>query len=82
MSVSLCTLKEGMSYTKQLPATGLSQVQVLDMIKEYQTLSECWSLGTGQRWPRSRKEDLQQKPLSLIKGRLASEVLRTGLCVL
>ncbi|KAG7279818.1 hypothetical protein CRUP_013728 [Coryphaenoides rupestris] len=46
MSVSLCTLKEGMSYTLQLPSTGLSQVQVLDMIKEYQTLNEVqWEKG-------------------------------------
>uniref|UniRef100_A0A8C8JIV6 sphinganine-1-phosphate aldolase n=1 Tax=Oncorhynchus tshawytscha TaxID=74940 RepID=A0A8C8JIV6_ONCTS len=40
MSLSLCTLKEGMSYTKQLPEKGLSQVQVLDRIREYQTLSK------------------------------------------
>uniref|UniRef100_A0A8C7SFR2 sphinganine-1-phosphate aldolase n=1 Tax=Oncorhynchus mykiss TaxID=8022 RepID=A0A8C7SFR2_ONCMY len=40
MSLSLCTLKEGMSYTKQLPEQGLSQVQVLDRIREYQTLSK------------------------------------------
>uniref|UniRef100_A0A673YH19 sphinganine-1-phosphate aldolase n=1 Tax=Salmo trutta TaxID=8032 RepID=A0A673YH19_SALTR len=39
MSLSLCTLKEGMSYTKQLPEQGLTQVQVLDRIREYQTLS-------------------------------------------
>ncbi|XP_059928419.1 sphingosine-1-phosphate lyase 1 isoform X2 [Gadus macrocephalus] len=46
MSVSLCTLKEGMSYTKQLPAAGLSQAQVLDMIKEYQTLNVVqWEKG-------------------------------------
>uniref|UniRef100_A0A8B9M2U7 sphinganine-1-phosphate aldolase n=1 Tax=Astyanax mexicanus TaxID=7994 RepID=A0A8B9M2U7_ASTMX len=30
MSVSVCTLKEGMSYTKLLPAQGLTQKQVLD----------------------------------------------------
>ena len=40
MSASLCTLKEGMSYTKQLPSKGLSQIQVLDKIREYQTLSK------------------------------------------
>ncbi|CAL1578378.1 unnamed protein product [Knipowitschia caucasica] len=46
MSVSLCTLKEGMSYTKQLPSKGLSQNQVLDKIKEYQTLNEVqWEKG-------------------------------------
>ncbi|KAJ3610611.1 hypothetical protein NHX12_022703 [Muraenolepis orangiensis] len=46
MSVSLCTLKEGMSYTKQLPAAGLSQAQVLDLIREYQTLNEVqWEKG-------------------------------------
>ncbi|CAL8257022.1 unnamed protein product [Lota lota] len=46
MSVSLCTLKEGMSYTQQLPSTGLSQVQVLDKIREYQTLNEVqWEKG-------------------------------------
>lgn len=41
MSASLCTLKEGMSYTKQLPPKGLSQSQVLDKIREYETLSKC-----------------------------------------
>lgn len=40
MSTSLCTLKEGMSYTKQLPSKGLSQSQVLDKIREYETLSK------------------------------------------
>ncbi|CAL8299712.1 unnamed protein product [Merluccius merluccius] len=46
MSVSLCTLKEGMSYTHQLPSTGLSQVQVLDLIREYQTLNDVqWEKG-------------------------------------
>ena len=40
MSTSVCTLKEGMSYTKQLPSKGLSQSQVLDKIKEYETLSK------------------------------------------
>uniref|UniRef100_A0A3Q3WFI2 sphinganine-1-phosphate aldolase n=1 Tax=Mola mola TaxID=94237 RepID=A0A3Q3WFI2_MOLML len=46
MSASLCTLKEGMSYTKQLPSKGLSQIRVLDKIKEYQTLNEVkWEKG-------------------------------------
>ncbi|XP_072293255.1 sphingosine-1-phosphate lyase 1 isoform X2 [Eucyclogobius newberryi] len=46
MSVSLCTLKDGMSYTQQLPFKGLSQNQVLDKIKEYQTLNEVqWEKG-------------------------------------
>lgn len=46
MSVNLCTLKEGMSYTKQLPPRGLSQSQVLDRIREYETLSEVqWENG-------------------------------------
>ncbi|KAM3606732.1 uncharacterized protein V6R79_022267 [Siganus canaliculatus] len=46
MSVSLCTLKEGMSYTKQLPSKGLSQSQVLDKIREYETLNEVkWEDG-------------------------------------
>lgn len=40
MSASLCTLKDGMSYTKQLPSKGLSQNQVLEKIKEYKTLSK------------------------------------------
>uniref|UniRef100_A0AAQ5ZIZ4 sphinganine-1-phosphate aldolase n=1 Tax=Amphiprion ocellaris TaxID=80972 RepID=A0AAQ5ZIZ4_AMPOC len=40
MSASLCTLKEGMSYTKELPSKGLSQSQVMDKIKEYETLSK------------------------------------------
>uniref|UniRef100_A0A8C5I4B9 sphinganine-1-phosphate aldolase n=1 Tax=Gouania willdenowi TaxID=441366 RepID=A0A8C5I4B9_GOUWI len=40
MSLSLCTLKEGMSYTKQLPSKGLSQSQVMDRIREYETLSK------------------------------------------
>ncbi|XP_049591728.1 sphingosine-1-phosphate lyase 1 isoform X1 [Syngnathus scovelli] len=46
MSGSLCTLKNGMSYTKKLPSKGLSQSQVLDKISEYQTLNECqWQKG-------------------------------------
>ncbi|XP_067242393.1 sphingosine-1-phosphate lyase 1 [Chanodichthys erythropterus] len=46
MSVSLCTLKEGMSYTKLLPAQGLTQKQLLDKIREYETLSEVdWAKG-------------------------------------
>ncbi|XP_068424644.1 sphingosine-1-phosphate lyase 1 isoform X1 [Clinocottus analis] len=46
MSSSLCTLKEGMSYTKQLPSEGLSQSQVLDKIREYETLNEVqWEKG-------------------------------------
>uniref|UniRef100_A0AAR2JMR3 sphinganine-1-phosphate aldolase n=1 Tax=Pygocentrus nattereri TaxID=42514 RepID=A0AAR2JMR3_PYGNA len=46
MSMSLCTLKEGMSYTQLLPAQGLSQKQVLDSIRQYQTLNEVqWTKG-------------------------------------
>ncbi|KAM9809089.1 sphingosine-1-phosphate lyase 1 isoform X2 [Syngnathus typhle] len=46
MSAGLCTLKNGMSYTKKLPSKGLSQSQVLDKISEYQTLNECqWQNG-------------------------------------
>uniref|UniRef100_A0A3Q2TCG4 sphinganine-1-phosphate aldolase n=1 Tax=Fundulus heteroclitus TaxID=8078 RepID=A0A3Q2TCG4_FUNHE len=46
MSQSLCTLKEGMSYTKQLPSKGLSQSQVMEKIKEYETLNEVkWENG-------------------------------------
>ncbi|XP_051946274.1 sphingosine-1-phosphate lyase 1-like [Xyrauchen texanus] len=46
MSVSLCTLKEGMSYTKQLPTQGLTHNQLLDKIREYETLSEVdWAKG-------------------------------------
>ncbi|XP_062319948.1 sphingosine-1-phosphate lyase 1 isoform X1 [Osmerus eperlanus] len=46
MSVSLCTLKEGMSYTKQLPSKGLKHEEVLDRIKEYQSLNEVdWEKG-------------------------------------
>ncbi|XP_061545340.1 sphingosine-1-phosphate lyase 1 isoform X1 [Phycodurus eques] len=46
MSASLCTLKNGMSYTKKLPSKGLSQSQVLDKIIEYQTLNEVqWQTG-------------------------------------
>ncbi|XP_062257672.1 sphingosine-1-phosphate lyase 1 isoform X2 [Platichthys flesus] len=46
MSASLCTLKNGMSYTKQLPSKGLSQSQVLDKIREYETLNEVpWEKG-------------------------------------
>uniref|UniRef100_A0A8B9LXY0 sphinganine-1-phosphate aldolase n=1 Tax=Astyanax mexicanus TaxID=7994 RepID=A0A8B9LXY0_ASTMX len=44
MSVSVCTLKEGMSYTKLLPAQGLTQKQVLDSIRQYQTLMQ-WTKG-------------------------------------
>ncbi|XP_047198304.1 sphingosine-1-phosphate lyase 1 isoform X2 [Hippoglossus stenolepis] len=46
MSASLCTLKNGMSYTKQLPSKGLSQSQVLDKIREYETLNDVpWEKG-------------------------------------
>ncbi|XP_077352552.1 sphingosine-1-phosphate lyase 1 [Festucalex cinctus] len=46
MSVSLCTLKNGMSYTKKLPAKGLSHSQVLEKISEYQSLNEVqWQKG-------------------------------------
>ncbi|XP_051507943.1 sphingosine-1-phosphate lyase 1-like isoform X2 [Myxocyprinus asiaticus] len=46
MSMSLCTLKEGMSYTKQLPTQGLTHKQLLDKIREYETLSEVdWAKG-------------------------------------
>ncbi|XP_034040546.1 sphingosine-1-phosphate lyase 1 [Thalassophryne amazonica] len=46
MSASLCTLKEGMEYTTQLPTQGLSQSQVLAKIQEYQTLNEVqWENG-------------------------------------
>ncbi|XP_030626392.1 sphingosine-1-phosphate lyase 1 [Chanos chanos] len=46
MSVSLCTLKEGMAYAKTLPGQGLTQDQVLDKIREYQTLTEVeWERG-------------------------------------
>uniref|UniRef100_A0A8D3DCH8 sphinganine-1-phosphate aldolase n=1 Tax=Scophthalmus maximus TaxID=52904 RepID=A0A8D3DCH8_SCOMX len=46
MSASLCTLKNGMSYTRQLPPKGLSQNQVLDKIREYETLNEVqWEKG-------------------------------------
>uniref|UniRef100_A0A669C5K3 sphinganine-1-phosphate aldolase n=1 Tax=Oreochromis niloticus TaxID=8128 RepID=A0A669C5K3_ORENI len=40
MSASLCTLKEGMSYTTELPSKGLSQAKVMEKIKEYDTLSK------------------------------------------
>lgn len=46
MSMSLCTLKEGMSYTKCLPTRGLTQKQVLESIRQYQSLNEVqWSKG-------------------------------------
>lgn len=46
MSQSLCTLKEGMTYTKRLPPKGLTQEQVLQRIREYQTLNEVdWESG-------------------------------------
>uniref|UniRef100_A0A671P0P1 sphinganine-1-phosphate aldolase n=1 Tax=Sinocyclocheilus anshuiensis TaxID=1608454 RepID=A0A671P0P1_9TELE len=46
MSMSLCTLKEGMCYTKLLPAQGLTHKQLLDKIREYETLSEVdWAKG-------------------------------------
>lgn len=46
MSSSLCTLKEGMSYTKFLPKQGLSQKQVLDSIRQYQSLNDVqWNKG-------------------------------------
>ncbi|KAG7333986.1 hypothetical protein KOW79_002393 [Hemibagrus wyckioides] len=46
MSMSLCTLKEGMSYMKCLPTQGLTQKQVLDSIRQYQSLNEVqWSKG-------------------------------------
>uniref|UniRef100_A0A3P9JPZ6 sphinganine-1-phosphate aldolase n=1 Tax=Oryzias latipes TaxID=8090 RepID=A0A3P9JPZ6_ORYLA len=46
MSHSLCTLKEGMTYTTKLPPKGLTQGQVMDKIKEYQTLNDVqWEKG-------------------------------------
>ncbi|KAA0717971.1 Sphingosine-1-phosphate lyase 1 [Triplophysa tibetana] len=46
MSVSVCTLKEGMSYTKLLPAKGLAQQQLMEKIREYETLNEVnWAKG-------------------------------------
>uniref|UniRef100_A0A8C7Y671 sphinganine-1-phosphate aldolase n=1 Tax=Oryzias sinensis TaxID=183150 RepID=A0A8C7Y671_9TELE len=46
MSLSLCTLKEGMTYTTKLPPKGLTQGQVMDKIKEYQTLNDVqWEKG-------------------------------------
>ncbi|XP_053730188.1 sphingosine-1-phosphate lyase 1 isoform X2 [Synchiropus splendidus] len=46
MSTSLCTLKAGMSYATKLPSKGLTQDQVLDKIREYQTLNEVrWEKG-------------------------------------
>ncbi|XP_061084745.1 sphingosine-1-phosphate lyase 1 isoform X2 [Conger conger] len=46
MSVSLCTLKDGMTYIRSLPAHGLSQGQVLDAIKQYDALGEVqWEKG-------------------------------------
>uniref|UniRef100_A0A8C1JM82 sphinganine-1-phosphate aldolase n=1 Tax=Cyprinus carpio TaxID=7962 RepID=A0A8C1JM82_CYPCA len=49
MSMSLCTLKEGMCYTKLLPAQGLTHKQLLDKIREYETLSKSpsayWAKG-------------------------------------
>lgn len=47
MTVSLCTLKEGMSYTKQLPTQGLTQGQVLEKIREYETLSKFLGVVPG-----------------------------------
>uniref|UniRef100_A0AAX7TLR0 sphinganine-1-phosphate aldolase n=1 Tax=Astatotilapia calliptera TaxID=8154 RepID=A0AAX7TLR0_ASTCA len=46
MSASLFTLKEGMSYTTELPSKGLSQAKVMEKIKEYDTLNEVkWDKG-------------------------------------
>ncbi|KAL4640940.1 sphingosine-1-phosphate lyase 1 [Arapaima gigas] len=46
MSVSLCTLKNGMSYTQHLPSLGLTQAEVLEKIKEYDSLGEVqWEKG-------------------------------------
>ncbi|KAJ8412806.1 hypothetical protein AAFF_G00117570 [Aldrovandia affinis] len=46
MSASLCTLKDGMSYIRLLPAQGLTQTQVLDSIKQYDTLGDVhWEKG-------------------------------------
>ncbi|XP_047458206.1 sphingosine-1-phosphate lyase 1 isoform X1 [Mugil cephalus] len=46
MSASMCTLKEGMSYIKELPSKGLSQNQVMDKIREYETLNDVkWEKG-------------------------------------
>ncbi|KAI1894717.1 hypothetical protein AGOR_G00118620 [Albula goreensis] len=46
MSVSLCTLKDGMSYIQSLPTHGLTQTQVLESIKEYDTLGDVqWEKG-------------------------------------
>ncbi|KAL2083235.1 hypothetical protein ACEWY4_021008 [Coilia grayii] len=46
MSESLCTLKEGMSYTKTLPTQGLTHEQVLQRVREYQSLNDVdWENG-------------------------------------
>ncbi|GAA6111147.1 sphingosine-1-phosphate lyase 1 [Tachysurus ichikawai] len=46
MSMMMCTLKEGMSYAKCLPTQGLTQKQVLESIRQYQSLNEVqWSKG-------------------------------------
>ncbi|XP_048865013.1 sphingosine-1-phosphate lyase 1 [Brienomyrus brachyistius] len=46
MSVSICSLKNGMSYMQALPKHGLSQGDVLEKIKEYDLLSEVqWQKG-------------------------------------
>ncbi|XP_023677265.1 sphingosine-1-phosphate lyase 1 isoform X2 [Paramormyrops kingsleyae] len=46
MSVSICSLKNGMSYMQTLPKLGLSQEDVLEKIKEYDLLSEVqWQKG-------------------------------------
>ncbi|XP_063047447.1 sphingosine-1-phosphate lyase 1 [Engraulis encrasicolus] len=46
MSESLCSLKDGMTYTKSLPKQGLTHEQVLQRIREYQSLNEVdWENG-------------------------------------
>uniref|UniRef100_A0A669DQQ2 sphinganine-1-phosphate aldolase n=1 Tax=Oreochromis niloticus TaxID=8128 RepID=A0A669DQQ2_ORENI len=50
MSASLCTLKEGMSYTTELPSKGLSQAKVMEKIKEYDTLSNISNLHYEVKW--------------------------------
>uniref|UniRef100_A0A8C9U6V3 sphinganine-1-phosphate aldolase n=1 Tax=Scleropages formosus TaxID=113540 RepID=A0A8C9U6V3_SCLFO len=46
MSMSLFTLKNGMSYAQCLPSHGLPQAEVLEKIKEYDSLGEVqWEKG-------------------------------------
>ncbi|XP_053307154.1 sphingosine-1-phosphate lyase 1 [Spea bombifrons] len=61
MSDRLVSLKDGMSYVKALPQTGLKQEQVMEKLKEYSALGEVsWETGKVSGTVYSGEERLTQ----------------------